>query len=75
MISYKSHGKKQYLFIQTALVFVSVIVLTAQTNLEINELDYFEMPGLNITVFSDFYPGGHLCMVTDIVGAINKIVS
>lgn len=75
MKSYKSHGKKHYLFIQTVLIFVSVIVLIAQTNLEVNELNYFEMPGLDVMVFCDFYPGGHLCIMADIVGAINKIVS
>jgi hypothetical protein len=32
--------------------------LLAQS-LKINALDYFEMPGLNVTVFSDFYPDGH----------------
>ncbi len=31
----------------------------AKSNLEINDLNYFETPGLNVTVFSDIYPEGH----------------
>ena len=27
--------------------------------LSLNEKDYFEMPGLNVMVFEDFYPEGH----------------
>lgn len=27
--------------------------------LKINELEYFELPGLNVMAFSDFYPDGH----------------
>ena len=40
------------------LFFFLTISLSAQS-LKINQLDYFEMPGLNVTVFSDFYPDGH----------------
>ncbi|MEP1118175.1 glycoside hydrolase family 9 protein [Ekhidna sp.] len=39
-------------------------VIYAQDGLKINELDYFEMPGLNVTVFSDIYPDGHQTGVT-----------
>lgn len=35
-----------------------------QNRLEINDLDYFEMNGLDVTVFSDFYPEGHQSGVT-----------
>lgn len=28
-------------------------------SLSINDLGYFEKPGLNVTVFSDIYPDGH----------------
>ena len=31
----------------------------AYQQLQINDLGYFEMPGLNVTVFSDIYPEGH----------------
>ena len=60
----KNYRKGYKLFIQISLLFISFTVLTAQTNLEINELDYFEMPGLNVMVFSDFYPEGHQSGVT-----------
>ena len=38
--------------------------LSAQQNLMINDQDYFEMQGLNVMVFSDFYPEGHQTGVT-----------
>lgn len=45
------------------LSFVVLFALTAsasaQTNLQINDLGYFEREGLNVTVFSDIYPDGH----------------
>ena len=40
------------------------INLFAQQNLILNDQDYFEMPGLNVTLFSDFYPEGHQSGVT-----------
>ncbi len=36
----------------------------SQDRLVINEQDYFEMDGLDVTVFSDFYPSGHQSGVT-----------
>jgi hypothetical protein len=36
----------------------------AQQSLQINDKGYFEMQGLNVTVFSDFYPDGHQTGVT-----------
>jgi endoglucanase len=45
------------------LVFTANLAF-AQQNLIINDQDYFEMPGLNIMVFSDFYPEGHQSGVT-----------
>ena len=38
--------------------------LYAQQDLRLNEKGYFEMPGLNVTVFSDIYPDGHQTGVT-----------
>lgn len=38
--------------------------LFAQQHLRINDQDYFEMQGLNVMVFSDFYPEGHQTGVT-----------
>ncbi len=42
-----------------ACLFFLPVVVFAEANLAINELDYFEKPGLNVTVFSDIYPDGH----------------
>ena len=36
----------------------------AQGDLTVNDQGYFEMPGLNVTVFSDIYPEGHQTGVT-----------
>lgn len=35
-----------------------------QSSLRLNEKGYFEMPGLNVTVFADIYPEGHQTGVT-----------
>lgn len=40
------------------LFFLSTLNLNAQS-LQINENEYFEMPGLNVMVFFDIYPEGH----------------
>ncbi|MTI40425.1 glycoside hydrolase family 9 protein [Fulvivirga lutimaris] len=45
-------------------IFLSIPTVYAQSSLEINDLDYFEMPGLDVTVFSDIYPDGHQTGVT-----------
>lgn len=49
-------------------ILIAVIICgfsaNAQQSLEINEKGYFEMKGLNITVFSDIYPDGHQTGVT-----------
>ncbi|MCK4748172.1 MAG: glycoside hydrolase, partial [Bacteroidales bacterium] len=36
----------------------------AQENLQLNDLGYFHKPGLDVTVFSDYYPDGHQSGVT-----------
>ncbi len=46
------------------IVFLFQLNLLAQADLIINDQNYFEMPGLNITLFSDFYPEGHQSGVT-----------
>lgn len=51
-------------------IIISLLLLSIQTflfgqqGLKINEQGYFEMPGLNVTVFSDIYPDGHQTGVT-----------
>ena len=47
-----------------AVFLISCIHSYAQKSLQINEKGYFEMQGLNVTVFSDFYPDGHQTGVT-----------
>ncbi|MEZ4773633.1 MAG: glycoside hydrolase family 9 protein [Bacteroidia bacterium] len=39
-------------------------ITSAQNNIPISENDYFEVPGLNVMVFQDFYPDGHQGGVT-----------
>jgi hypothetical protein len=46
------------------LLLFTANIAFSQQNLIINDLDYFEMPGLNVMVFSDFYPEGHQTGVT-----------
>jgi hypothetical protein len=47
--------------IASAIAFSS---LSLADELTINDKDYFEMQGLNVTVFSDIYPDGHQTGVT-----------
>jgi endoglucanase len=47
------------------LILASFAIQTyAQNRLQINDKGYFEMSGLNVTVFADFYPDGHQTGVT-----------
>lgn len=43
---------------------MTATLVQAKENLTINERGYFEMPGLNVTVFADIYPDGHQTGVT-----------
>ena len=47
-----------------ALMICYAIRAFTQQNLTINNQGYFEMPGLNVMVFSDIYPEGHQSGVT-----------
>lgn len=50
------------------LMTLSVCLFTlsafSQPQLQLNEKDYFSMPGLDVTIFSDIYPEGHQTGVT-----------
>ncbi|MFY0625263.1 MAG: glycoside hydrolase family 9 protein [Reichenbachiella sp.] len=50
--------------IATLLLTYLTLSLFAQKNLEINDEGYFQMDGLDVTVFSDIYPDGHQTGVT-----------
>ena len=49
------------------VIIVSIFVSTslfAQESLKLNEKGYFHRAGLDVTVFSDYYPDGHQSGVT-----------
>lgn len=54
-------------FLNTALMFVLLSTINfifsqskqSEIKLKINDLGYYELPGLNVMVFDDFYPEGH----------------
>lgn len=49
------------------LLFSALLLINpahAKNSLSINDQDYFEMQGLNVTVFSDICPDGHQTGVT-----------
>ncbi len=54
---------RQKLFPIIFFLLVSIIYITSgytqQKSLILNEQEYFEMPGLNVMIFHDFYPEGH----------------
>lgn len=59
----------------TTLLLLSIsIVGRAQTSLQLNEKGYFSQPGLNVMVFSDYYPDGHQTGVT-IIQHGNRVVA
>ncbi len=41
------------------LFFHLSVVIIAQESLQLNEREYFHLPGLDVTFFSDYYPEGH----------------
>ncbi len=48
----------------TVLLILRFGIAISQDSLVVNEQDYFEMDGLDVIVFSDFYPSGHQSGVT-----------
>jgi endoglucanase len=50
--------------IKLILLLLLWLPVYAQQDLKINDFGYFEMQGLNVMVFSDFYPDGHQTGVT-----------
>jgi endoglucanase len=46
-------------FLLTFAALLGAYILFGQTSLQLNEKGYFEMHGLNVTVFADIYPEGH----------------
>jgi endoglucanase len=48
----------KFLYLTIACLLLSQLNF-GQHTLKLNEKGYFEMPGLNVTVFSDIYPEGH----------------
>ena len=52
--------KKRFIYFLFAVASFTATQVSAQSDsLKINEKDYYEIPGLNLMVFDDFYPEGH----------------
>ncbi|MFW5657200.1 MAG: glycoside hydrolase family 9 protein [Bacteroidota bacterium] len=51
-------------------LFINGCEETRQTGLKLNDLEYFEKPGLNVMAFSDFYPEGHQGGVSVILNGV-----
>ena len=51
---------------KTLVIFLAfqMLFLTAQESLKLNDKEYFHTRGLDVTVFSDYYPDGHQSGVT-----------
>ena len=60
--------KAKSLILCASIIFISflssTVSLKGQEKLTINDLGYFEMPGFDVMVFDDYYPGGHQSGVT-----------
>ncbi len=53
--------KNQLKFLVEATFFIlaNLLIQAQSDQLKINDLDYYELPSLNIMMFHDFYPEGH----------------
>lgn len=54
--------QRHFLYILLHFIFFPIFLISfvqAQDTLKINELEYLEMPGLNVMLAHDFYPEGH----------------
>src|SRR6218665_3394986 len=60
----KKARKKIALAMSMLAAAIAFATQSVADELEINDKDYFEMQGLNVTVFSDIYPDGHQAGVT-----------
>jgi len=66
-VSAMPHPKISGLFLRSLLLPVILLlfsIASGQESLELNDRGYFHMNGLDVTVFSDFYPDGHQSGVT-----------
>lgn len=63
-ISMKKPIKKSLFSASLLAVAIACAAHSVADELTINDKDYFEMQGLNVTVFSDIYPDGHQTGVT-----------
>lgn len=61
-------------FISVYFILVTQLLIAQKQNLKINEVEYYDIPSLNIMMFSDFYPEGHQGGLS-IVQFGNRIVS
>ncbi len=59
MISQLIIPMRAILFTATMLFFTQHSLLAQDAGLKLNDKEYFEMPGLNVMLASDFYPEGH----------------
>ncbi len=60
----KTSIKKYFVHRSMLAAAIAFSALSFADELTINDKDYFEMQGLNVTVFSDIYPDGHQTGVT-----------
>ncbi|MCE3251447.1 MAG: glycoside hydrolase [Cellvibrio sp.] len=56
--------KKSFFAVSVLAASIAFVPLGFADELKLNDRDYFEMQGLNVTVFSDIYPDGHQTGVT-----------
>jgi len=55
----KNKSNLSFICIGLLLDFCVFVPAMGQSKLSINDQGYFEMPGLDVVVFNDYYPGGH----------------
>ena len=69
VLNIKLLSMRWYIYIIIAFIMISCDNFL-QKELKINNQEYFEMQGLNVMVFHDFYPEGHQGGITIIQNGI-----
>jgi endoglucanase len=53
------NSKLNFFYVILFSLFNIICISGQENNLKINNLDYYEVPSLNVMMFDDFYPDGH----------------
>src|SRR5215467_5571948 len=71
MLQLRTHTSKRLIILTLVMLLIAECPQRAQeTDLVLNDLEYFELPGLNVMAFQDIYPEGHQAGVSIIQNGV-----